>query len=320
MRLTVPVCRTRKLTRHTGRMRAVRYHEYGGPEVLRIENTDAPVAGPGQVRIAVGAASVNPMDLKLRSGAMASGPLQRPRGTGLDAAGVVNQVGPDVTEVQVGDRVFGAGSGTLAEQAVLTSWAPVPGGLSLPQAAALPTVAETAGRVLGLLPGERGSVLVVDGASGGVGTILVQLALRRGLQVIGTASAANQELLRRLGATPTTYGPGLTERVRVLVGHVDGAADLAGKGSAAELVQLVGDAGRVVTIADFSGSTEAVLTDGSSGRSWETMAEVATLVASGDLELLIDSERDWSEAAEAHRRGESGQATGKIVLTVAAAG
>lgn len=297
-------------------MRAVRYHEYGGPDVLRIENTETPEAGPGQVRIAVGAVSVNPMDLKLRSGAMASGPLQRPRGTGLDAAGVVDQIGPDVAGVQLGDRMFGAGSGTLAEQAVLNDFAPVPDGVSLTQAAALPTVAETAGRVLGLLPGEPGSVLVVDGASGGVGTILVQLAQLRGLQVIGTASAANQDLLRRLGVTPTTYGPGLVERVRTLVSQVDGAADLAGKGSAAELVKLVGDAGRVVTIADFSGSTEAVLTDGSTGRSWETMVEVAARVASGAIELLIDSVRDWSEAAEAHRRCESGQATGKVVLTV----
>lgn len=301
-------------------MRAVRYQEYGGPEVLRIADAPTPEAGPGQVRIAVAAASVNRMDLKLRSGEMAPGPLPRPRGTGLDAAGVVNQVGPDVTAVQVGDRVFGAGSGTLAEQAVLKDFAPVPDGLSLPQAAALPTVAETAGRVLGLLPGEPGAVLVVDGASGGVGTILVQLARRRGLQVVGTASAENQDLLRRLGATPTTYGPGLVERVQELVSQVDGAADLAGKGSAAELVQLVGDATRVVTIADFSGSTDAVVTSGSEGRSWETVVEVAALVASGEIELLIDSEWDWSEAAEAHRRCESGQATGKIVLIVAAAG
>ena len=301
-------------------MRAVRYQKYGGPEVLRIADTPAPEAGPGQVRIAVAAASLNAMDLKLRSGEMASSPLQRSRGTGLDAAGVVNQVGPEVTGVRVGDRVFGAGSGTLAEQAVLKAFAPVPDGVSLTQAAALPTVAETAGRVLGLLPDEPGSVLVVDGASGGVGTILVQLARLRGLQVIGTASAGNQDLLRRLGATPTTYGLALIERVRALVSQVDGAADLAGKGSAAELVELVGDAGRVVTIADFSGSTEAVVTDGSSGRSWETMAEVAALVASGEIELLIDSVWDWSEAAEAHRRWESGQATGKVVVTVAAAG
>ncbi|WP_147916437.1 NADP-dependent oxidoreductase [Ruania zhangjianzhongii] len=301
-------------------MRAVRYHEYGNPDVLRITDAPTPEAGPGQVRIAVGAASVNRMDVKLRSGAMASGPLRKPRGTGLDAAGVVDQVGPEVTGVQVGDRVFGAGSAVLAERAVLSSWAPVPDGLSLTQAAALPTVAETAGRVLGLLPDQPGSVLVVDGASGGVGTILVQLALRRGLAVIGTASAGKQELVRRLGATPVPYGPGLVERVRALASHVDGAADLAGHGSAGELVELVGDAGKVVTIADFSGSTEAVVTSGSEGRSWDTMAEVADLVAAGELELLIDGELDWSEAAEAHRRCESGQATGKIVLTVGAAG
>lgn len=297
-------------------MRAVRYYEYGDPEVLRLEEVPDPVAGPGQVRIAVGASSVNRMDLKLRSGAMAARPLARPRIPGLDAAGVVDQVGAGVSAVRVGEQVMGAGSGTLAELAVLDAFAPVPRGLSLVQAAALPTVAETAGRVLSLLPSEPGAVLVVEGASGGVGTILVQLAVRRGLQVVGTASPGKHDLLRRLGVLPTSYGPGLAERVRSLVGHVDGAADLAGKGSAGELVALVGDPGRVVTIADFSGDTEAVVTDGSQGRSWETMAQVAGLVAAGELELLIDSELDWSAAAEAHRRAESGHATGKIALTV----
>lgn len=297
-------------------MRAVRYHEYGGPDVLRLEDAPAPEAGPGQVRIAVGASAVNRMDIKLRSGAMASTPLAHPRIPGLDAAGVVDQVGAGVTGVQVGDRVFGAGAATLAELAVLDHFTPVPEGLSLVQAAALPTVAETAGRVLSLLPGEAGAVLVVDGAAGGVGTILVQLARRRGLRVVGTASPGKHDLLRRLGALPTTYGPGLVDRVRALVDHVDGAADLAGKGSAGELVTLVGDAARVVTIADFSGATEAVVTDGSDGQSWATMTEVAGLVAAGEVELLVDTELDWSQAAEAHGRCESGHATGKVVLTV----
>ncbi|WP_022916778.1 NADP-dependent oxidoreductase [Ruania albidiflava] len=297
-------------------MRAVRYHEYGGPDVLRLEDAPAPEAGPGQVRIAVGASAVNRMDIKLRSGAMASTPLAHPRIPGLDAAGVVDQVGAGVTGVQVGDRVFGAGSATLAELAVLETFAPVPEGLSLVQAAALPTVAETAGRVLSLLPGDPGAVLVVDGAAGGVGTILVQLARRRGLTVVGTASPAKHDVLRHLGALPTTYGPGLVDRVRALVDHVDGAADLAGEGSAGELVTLTRDSARVVTIADFSGATEAVVTDGSDGRSWATMTEVADLVAAGELELLVDTELDWSQAAEAHRRCESGHATGKVVLTL----
>ena len=186
------------------------------------------------------------------------------------------------------------------------------------QAAALPTVAETAGRVLSLLPGDPEAVLVVDGAAGGVGTILVQLARHRGLRVVGTASPGKHDLLRRLGVLPTTYGPGLAGRVRALVDHVDGAADLAGQGSAGELVTLVGDPARVVTIADFSGATEAVVTDGSDGQSWATMTEVAALVAAGELELLVDTELDWAQAAEAHGHCESGHATGKVVLTVAA--
>src|SRR5699024_845403 len=144
---------------NTGVMRAVRYHEYGGPDVLRLEDVPVPEAGPGQVRIAVGASAVNRMDIKLRSGAMASSPLAHPRVPGLDAGGVVDQVGEGVTDVQVGVRVLGAGSATLAELAVLDHFTPVPEGLSLVQAAALPTVAETAGRVLSLLPGDAGAVL-----------------------------------------------------------------------------------------------------------------------------------------------------------------
>ncbi len=298
----------------------MRYHEYGGPEVLRLEDAPAPEAGPGQVRIAVEASAVNRMDTKLRSGAMASTPLTHPRTLGFDAAGVVDQVGDGVTGVQVGDRVLGAGSATLAELAVLDAFTPVPAGLSAVRAAALPTVAETAGRVLNLLPDEPGSVLVVDGAAGGVGSILVQLALRRGLRVVGTASPAKHDLLRRLGVLPTSHGPGLADRVRTLVDRVDGAADLAGAGSAGELVTLVGDPGRVVTIADFSGESAAMVTDGSEGRSWATMAEAAALAASGRLEVLIEAELDWSQAAQAHRICESAHATGKVVLTVDAGG
>lgn len=307
-------------------MRAVQYNSYGSPDVLDLGEAPEPHPGPGEVRIAVEAAAVNPMDTKLRSGMFASKPLSEPKIPGLDAAGVVDELGEDVTDVAVGDRVFGAGSATMAQYAVLPHYWPVPEGVSMTVAAGLPTVSETSDRILSLLPSHAGATLVVDGAAGGVGTVLVQLARHRGLRVIGTASPAKHDLMRRLGAIPTTYGSGLADRVRELVGNagaggadvgsVDGAADLAGKGSAAELIELTGDASRVVTINDFSGATDAVISSGPTDQSRQTVAKVAELVASGQLELLIDSELDWTEAARAYELSESGHATGKIVLTI----
>lgn len=297
-------------------MRAVQYNSYGGPEVLELGEAPEPHPGPGEVRIAVEASAVNPMDSKLRSGMFGSEPLSKPKIPGLDAAGVVDELGEGVTDVALGDRVFGAGSATMAQYAVLPHYWPVPDGLSMAAAAGLPTVSETSGRILSLLPSDAGSTLVVDGAAGGVGTVLVQLARHRGLHVIGTASPAKHDLLRRLGATPTTYGPGLADRVRELTDVVDGAADLAGKGSAAALIDLTGDASRVITINDFSGDTGAVITSGPTAESRQTVPEVAQLVASGDVEFLIESELDWSQAARAYELSEAGHVTGKIVLTV----
>jgi len=297
-------------------MRAVQYSSYGGPDVLELGEAPEPHPGPGEVRIAVEVAAVNPMDTKLRSGMFASEPLSIPQIPGLDAAGVVDELGEGVTDVAVGDRVFGAGSATMAQYAVLPHYWPVPGGVSMAVAAGLPTVSETSGRILSLLPSHAGATLVVDGAAGGVGTVLVQLARHRGLHVIGTASSAKHDLLRRLGATPTTYGPGLADRVRALTERVDGAADLAGKGSAAELIELTGDASRVVTINDFSGDTDAVITSGPTEETRQTVPEVAQLVASGELEFLVDAQLDWSEAARAYELSETGHTTGKIVLTI----
>lgn len=297
-------------------MRAVQYSSYGGPDVLELGEAPEPHPGPGEVRIAVEAAAVNPMDTKLRSGMFASEPLSTPKIPGLDAAGVVDELGEGVTGVAVGDRVLGAGSATIAQYAVLPHYWPVPDGVSMAVAAGLPTVSETSGRILSLLPSHAGAMLVIDGAAGGVGTVLVQLARHRGLHVIGTASPAKHDLLCRLGATPTTYGPGLADRVRALTEGVDGAADLAGKGSAAELIELTGDASRVVTINDFSGATDAVITSGPTKDSRQTVPEVAQLVASGELEFLVDSQLDWSEAARAYELSETGHTTGKIVLTI----
>src|SRR3954468_19187877 len=252
-------------------MRAVTFTDYGGPEVVRVDDGEEPHAGAGQVRIAVRAAGVNPIDWKARSGMLRDVmPVQFPVIDGREAAGVVDEVGDGVEGVSVRDEVFGfAVSGAAAEYAVLDDFAPKPAGLSWEEAAALPVAAETSVRVFDVLGGlGEGQTIVINGAAGGVGTAAVQLARARGARVIGTASAGNHEFLRSLGAEPTTYGEGMAERIRALAPDgVDLAFDTAGKGAIPDLIELTGDPASVATIADFSAAgLGAKITSGAEGR------------------------------------------------------
>ena len=174
-----------------------------------------PEPGPGQIRLAVRATGVNPIDWKVRSGAM-GGDL--PRRTGQEVAGIVDKLGDGVTGVEVGEAVFGAaaGGGGAAELALVENYARVPEALDFAGAAALPVAVETAVRTLDALGVSGGQTIVINGASGSVGLAAVQCARARGARVIGTASAANQDYVREFGAEPTTYGDGLAERVRAL--------------------------------------------------------------------------------------------------------
>jgi NADPH:quinone reductase-like Zn-dependent oxidoreductase len=299
-------------------MFAARYHEYGGPEVLRVEEAPQPHAGPGQVRIAVRAASVNPFDWKVRAGYLAEAmPTTFPAIPGIDAAGIVDEVGEGVDSAAVGDLVFGVGSATSAEYAVLDGWAIAPAGMTAQVGAALGLATETAARSLDLIDLPAGSTLLVDGAAGGVGAVLVQLARARGLTVVGTASEGRRERLAAIGAIPTTYGAGLAERAAALApGGVDGAVDVAGQGGVADLVAIVGDPRRVVTIADFSAYPLGVhVADGSAPRAFYALAEVADLYAAGGLSVEVET-LPLAEIATAQARSASGQVAGKIVVTV----
>src|SRR4051812_21027173 len=159
-------------------MRAVRFHEYGGPEVLTVEDAPEPHAGPGEVRIRVQAASVNPVDWKIRAGYMHEiMPVAFPAVPGRDAAGVVDEVGDGVAGVQAGDRVFGLAQGGAAEFAVLTAWAPVPSGWSPEQAAAAGLVSAAATASLDALGDISGRTVLVEGAAGGVGSAAVEIAI-----------------------------------------------------------------------------------------------------------------------------------------------
>lgn len=302
-------------------MRAACFNQFGGPEVLEIVDLPDPHAGPGQIRVAVHAAGVNPSDWKLRKGLM-GGDL--PQTTGREVAGVVDEVGEGVTDVAVGDRVFGFSSGDVgagaAELAVLSDYAPIPPSLGFVEAAGLPVAIETATRGLDALGFGAGSTLLVNGAAGGVGSAAVQLAVVRGARVIGTASSANHDYLRSLGAEPVAYGEGLVGRVRALAPNgVDAALDVAGSDVLPELIELAGGPHHVVTLADYTGALAHGVRFSSgddAGRAVHAIAEIAQLIESGRFSPPVTRTFPLAEIAEAHRVSEEGHARGKLVLLV----
>jgi NADPH:quinone reductase-like Zn-dependent oxidoreductase len=296
-------------------MRAVVYDEFGGPEVLHLGEVPAPEAGPGQVRVRVEAVGLNAFDGKVRSGALESVFRTRLPGVpGLEAAGVVDQVGADVVGVAVGDRVMGWTSRGAAELAILKLWAPVPDGLDATQAAALPVVGETARRVLRILDLKPGETLLVHGASGGIGGLATQLAVAAGVHVIGTASPVNQERVASYGATPTTYGEGLVDRVRALTPAVDAVLDTAGSGVLPDSIELRGGTGRVVTTTDPAAHELGVEFPERSEPSAEDLAELAGLVLRGEVSVPVAKVLPLAEAARAQALVDDGHAGGKVVL------
>jgi NADPH:quinone reductase-like Zn-dependent oxidoreductase len=303
-------------------VKAARFSRFGGPEVLEIADLPDPHPGPGQVRIAVCAAGVNPSDWKKREGLMDP---ELPQTMGHEAAGVVDELGEGVADVAVGDRVFGlsAEGAAQAELAVLSFYAPIPPSLDFADAAVLPAAIETATRALDQLGvgagAGRGGTLLINGASGSVGSAAVQLALARGVRVIGTASPASHDYLRSLGAEPVAYGEGLAGRVRALAPDgVDAALDVAGSGVLPELIELAGGPEHVVTIADFGGAREhgVRFSRGDTGRAVHVLAEIGELIESGRFTLPVAQTFPLAEIAQAHRTGEDGHVRGKLVLVI----
>ncbi|GAA3579028.1 NADP-dependent oxidoreductase [Microlunatus spumicola] len=299
-------------------MRALTYTEHGGPEVLHVAAVPEPHAGPGQVRVRVAAAGVNPIDWKLLGGFMGGSETpEAPVVPGFDAAGVVDEVGEGVTGVSVGDDVFGLGTGTQAELAVLTAWAPKPASLDWSVAAAAPSALEVSERVLRLVGVEPGQTLFVAGGAGGVGAVLVQTAVARGITVVASAGADNQGYLREIGAVPVTYGDGLVEAVRAAApGGVDAVADVAGRTAAAELFALAPSHDKVISIANFDLAAEgALVTGGGPGESRpvEALGEGAELLRESRIVIKVQT-FPLDRAAEAYATSLSGHVRGKLVL------
>ncbi|MCU1479580.1 MAG: Alcohol dehydrogenase GroES domain protein [Subtercola sp.] len=322
-------------------MFAVQYAEFGPPEVLTVRPHAQPHAEAGQVRIAVRAAGVAPVDLSIRSGRSPSASrLTLPHIPGMDAAGVVDEIGPGVRGVALGDEVFGSVDiaklgGASAEFAVLSFWAKKPAALPWAQAGASGSSIETATRALDLLDITEGTTLLIDGAAGGVGSAAVQLALARGARVIGTASVANQSYLASLGAQPLTYGPGLPGRVAALQAEtlqapalqatarattpIDRALHVSGANALPELISLTGSPDAVVTLSDFTGPSLGVRVSvgeiGGEPDGRHGLAAAAALATQGRFRVRIDHVLPFERAAEAHvAAGALSPRSGKIVL------
>ena len=298
-------------------MRALQFTAYGGPEVLEWADAPAPHAGPREVRIAVRAASVNPIDWTRFTGALSGGqPMVGTGYLGYDAAGVVDEVGDGVTDVSVGDEVLGRGRHTQAEYAVLDSWAAKPASIDWAVAAAAGVAGETSERGLRLLQVKAGDTIFVDGGAGGVGAVAVQMALARGARVIASASQPNHDYLREIGAIPVLYGEGVVARVQAAAGGpVDAVFDAVGRTPAEDLISLVSEPSQVVTIANFAAGQAGVRVTGGGADShpMQALAQVADLLAQNQLVIKVQT-FPFDRAAEAYRISQGGHIRGKLVL------
>ncbi|WP_284750737.1 NADP-dependent oxidoreductase [Amycolatopsis sp. RTGN1] len=293
-------------------MKAVAFTEFGGPEVLRVLDLPEPHAGPGEVRVRVKAAGVQPYDAAVRAGWEPPGlTLGWPRVPGNEFAGIV-----DEGDLPAGTEVLGFTAVRAAAEYIVvpaTDVTPKPAEMPWEVAGGFTAGTQTASIALEALQVKEGETLLVHGAAGSVGTAAVQLARLRGATVIGTASEANQDYLRELGATPVVYGEGLKDRVASL--GVDVVLDGAG-GPALDLsLELVKDRSRILTLVEHGRAADLGVLVSKSGRSAARLAELAALYAKGDLRFHVRRAYPYTEAAAAHREIETGHGRGKIVLT-----
>lgn len=307
-------------------MKALVYSEFGGNDRLHLTEQERPHNGPDTLVVRVVAAGINPVDYKIREGYL-RGLLDTrlPAVPGWDVAGIVEQTGLDTPEFAVGDAVLAYARADVVEHGSLAEFMPVPvrtathkpDGLSFEQAAALPLTGLTALQALDRAGVRDGQTVLIHGAAGGVGSIGVQLAARRGARVFGTASERNHDYLRDLGAEPVSYGDGLEAVAHALAPEgYDVIVDFAGGASLDSVPALLADGGTVVSIADARARTEFgghyvwVRPDAAQ------LGELARLVADGELRVEIAATYPLDEGAAAYAALEEGHTRGKIVVTV----
>ena len=303
-------------------MRAVRFDEYGGVDVLKVVDVPVPEPGLRQVLVRVKAAGINPGEAKIRDGLMHERwPAAFPEGEGSDLAGIVERLGPDVTTVAAGDEVIGwvDTRSSHAEYAVVEAEHLTPKPASLPWeiAGALPVVGFTAWAAVRAVALKPGDTLVVSGAAGGVGSLAVQLARREEATVVGLAGPANHAWLTKHGVIPVSYGDGVADRIREAAPTTDAFIDTYG-GDYIELAldELGVDPARVDTIARFDAVAKyGIKAEGNAvGASAATLGELAGLVAAGELEVPIAATYPLTQVRDAFAELAKGHTRGKIVL------
>jgi NADPH:quinone reductase-like Zn-dependent oxidoreductase len=300
-------------------VRAYGFERVGGPEHERFLDVPVPEPGPGELLVRVRAAGVNPGDWRVREGGYGTVP---PAVLGREVAGVVIGLGPGTTGFAMGDEVFGGCPGMVggwAEQAVVTASfaAHRPESVSPEAAAVLPVAAGTAYDALENLSLPAGATLLVNGAGGGVGLPLVQLARTRGLRVVGTASPGKHGLIARFGGVPVAYGDGVVDRLRTAAPDgVDAVFDLVGGESLRSVAVLLTDRTHLISVADRALGKELGGRELVRDRSTAVLSELVRLVAEGALDPHVTDVFPLAAAAEALATVESGHATGKVVLRV----
>jgi NADPH:quinone reductase-like Zn-dependent oxidoreductase len=303
-------------------MKAVRFDEYGGTGVLRVDDVPRPAPGPGQVLVRVRAAGINPGEAKIRDGLLHSRwPATFPSGQGSDLAGVIEQVGDGVTTAAPGDEVIGwvDTRSSQAEYAVVEAGhiAPKPGAVDWEVAGALPVAGFTAWAAVRAVAPGPGDTVVVSGAAGGVGSITVQLARRTGATVVGLAGEANHDWLTAYGVLPVAYGDGVADRIRAVAPKVDAFIDTYG-GDYVELAlhELGVAPSRVDTIVRFDAAEKyGVKLDGNAvGADAAVLGGLAGLVAAGRLDVPVASAYSLDRVREAYAELAGGHVRGKIVL------
>ncbi len=309
----------------------IQYDRLGGPEVLEVASVPDPVAPDDGVVVAVRAAGVNPIEGKVRSGTRPSAPITQPRVPGSDAAGVVLSVGSRVTDWAPGDEVVvrdARGAYTTHLVAPASHLVRKPAAVTWEEAAAIGVPASTAHQALESLGVDPGATLLIHGGSGSVGRAAIQLARRMGATVVATASPANHDRLRELGALPVAYGPGLLERLRAAAPQgYDRILDAIGTDEALEtsfaLVDdrscigtiVVGPRAAELGIRAWGGGNPVPLTADELRLRAEAYPLVLDLLAEGAFQVDIARSLPLSDAAEAARLVEGGHPGGKVVLT-----
>jgi NADPH:quinone reductase-like Zn-dependent oxidoreductase len=307
--------------------RAVIYETFGGPEVLELREVPEPHAGPGEVRVRVTSAGLNPMDwgIASRPEAAAQFGITVPSGFGYDFAGVVDEAGDGATGFAVGDRVYGGALGRAAADFVVVKtptgvsdalWH-TPDGISDEVASTLPVAGSTAAAALAAIGLRPGDTVLIGGAAGGVGVFAVQLARLAGATVIGTASEATSEFLRQLGAEPVAYGPGLADRVRALAPDgITAATDLFGTETAETALAFGVPPERISTVAAGPNPPGGVRATGGIDAQPDALEKITDAILAGKITVPVAAAFPVEQIRDAVTLQAGRRVHGKIVVTL----